>query len=305
MMELEILVADAPAGVRDFLERVARECCRLEGLTRVEVYARLVDDAAIHALNRETRGVDRPTDVLSYPSVDYPYGTARDHVALLRRELDPETGRMCLGEFVISLDRAREQAAEYGHSVTRELGYLTAHAMFHLMGYDHMTEEECQVMRRQERAVMAALELTREGRDVSDEQLFELAGQAMERAYAPYSGFRVGACLLTEDGRTFQGCNVENASYGATICAERGAVMNAVREGATRFVAIAVAAEQRPAWPCGVCRQVLSEFSVDMRVLVGQKGGAFESLTLSELLPHSFGPAQLDASDGGEKARDN
>lgn len=122
------------------------------------------------------------------------------------------------------------------------------------------------------------------------EQLFDLASQAMLHSYSPYSHFKVGACILTEDGRTFVGCNFENASYGATICAERCAAGNAIVNGQTKFMAVAIAAERCPAWPCGVCRQVLSEFACgsDMPVIVGQADCGFRVRTLGELLPEAF-----------------
>ena len=129
---------------------------------------------------------------------------------------------------------------------------------------------------------------------MTHENLFRLACEARENAYAPYSKYRVGACILTGDGRTFQGCNFENASYGATICAERCAASCAVAAGQRRFMAIAIAANSA-AWPCGICRQVLREFACgpDMPVIVGPAGGEFTVKTLSELLPESFGPAYL------------
>ena len=129
---------------------------------------------------------------------------------------------------------------------------------------------------------------------MTDRELFDKACEALHNAYVPYSKFRVGACLLTSDGRIFTGCNVENASYGATICAERTAVVKAVSEGATRFTKIAVAAENAVGWPCGICRQVLFEFSDDMTVISGnKKTGEFTAITLSQLLPHAFGPNDL------------
>jgi len=136
---------------------------------------------------------------------------------------------------------------------------------------------------------------------MNDEKMLELARQAMEGAYVPYSKYQVGACLLAEDGRVFTGCNIENASYGATICAERTAAVKAVSEGARRFVAIAIAARGSAPYPCGVCRQVLNEFGPQMRVLVtwdDQHNDQFvEKTTLDALLPNSFGPESL-----GEKA---
>jgi cytidine deaminase len=134
---------------------------------------------------------------------------------------------------------------------------------------------------------------------MTDQQLFDLACEAMHRAYAPYSNFQVGACVLSSDGRTFQGLNIENASYGATICAERAAIANALTAGATRFSAIAVAGSGAQSWPCGICRQVLNEFSDDMRVIVGQCGRGFDVVKLSELLPHAFGPEHLKGEQHG------
>jgi cytidine deaminase len=129
---------------------------------------------------------------------------------------------------------------------------------------------------------------------MTDRELFERACEALEKAYAPYSGFKVGACALSEDGRVFTGCNVETASFGGTICAERTAIVKGVSEGARGFCAIAVVGEHGDAWPCGVCRQVLNEFSKDMRVICGNRStGKFTVEPLSKLLPHSFGPEDL------------
>ncbi|MBQ2955129.1 MAG: cytidine deaminase [Clostridia bacterium] len=293
VLDIERLVDSVPEGAEALMQKVAETACLKEGVERVMAYVRIVDDEQIHVLNRETRGVDRPTDVLSYPSVNYKSGTARDNAARIRREYDPETGRSFIGDIVISIDRARAQAREYGHSLSRELGYLTAHAMLHLFGYDHMTDEDKPVMRAMEEKIMNEVGLQREDHMISDEQLVEMATEAMEKAYAPYSNYRVGACLLSEDGRTFTGCNIENASYGATICAERAAVCKAVSEGARRFTAIAVVGSGSYAWPCGVCRQVLNEFSDHMRVIAGHAGHGYEAMALSDLLPKGFGPESL------------
>lgn len=120
------------------------------------------------------------------------------------------------------------------------------------------------------------------------------AEQAMEKAYAPYSGFRVGAALLTKNGKVFTGCNIENASFSPTICAERTAVAKAVSEGEREFAAIAVVGGKDGVItgicpPCGVCRQVLSEFCHgEMPVYLGKGNGEFEALTLKDLLPLGF-----------------
>ena len=131
--------------------------------------------------------------------------------------------------------------------------------------------------------------------------LINKAIQARKNAYAPYSGYCVGAALLCDDGQIFTGCNVENASYGATNCAERTAVFKAVSEGAQRFSAIAIAGGKQGAdvldmaYPCGVCRQVLREFSVpaEMQIIVCRSDSDYRILTLEQLLPDSFGPDNL------------
>ena len=123
--------------------------------------------------------------------------------------------------------------------------------------------------------------------------LVESARAVQQRAYAPYSRFRVGCALEADDGRVFVGCNVENASYGLTICAERAAVCAAIAAGARRLRrAVVVTDADPPAAPCGACRQVLSEFGRDLSVEgVGPAGAV--SWTMAELLPSAFGPEQL------------
>jgi cytidine deaminase len=120
---------------------------------------------------------------------------------------------------------------------------------------------------------------------------------AQVRAYAPYSGFRVGAALLAADGRVFVGANVENAAYSPSICAERVALPAAVVAGATEFAALAVVGDgPGPCTPCGVCRQVLFEFAPDLEILAAGTDGAAARYVLSrDLLPHGFGPGRLRA----------
>ena len=126
--------------------------------------------------------------------------------------------------------------------------------------------------------------------------LIRMALKAREGAYVPYSDFMVGAALRAEDGRIFTGCNVENAAFTPTSCAERTALFKAVSEGAREFTAIAIASRDAAPWPCGACRQVLNEFAPNIRVLVTWQGGT-ESATLPELLPHGFGPQQLTTKE--------
>ena len=276
----------APEGAEALMARAAAECVSAEGISLpVYAQARITGDEEIRRINREYRGVDRATDVLSFPSADCtPDRTLGRCERKLLRERD-ETGNCFLGDIVISLERAKEQAREYGHSLQRELCYLVAHSMFHLMGYDHMNDQDKERMRAMEEKALEKAGAAR----VTDEELIAMAREAMAFSYSPYSHFKVGAALLARDGRVFKGCNIENASYGATNCAERTALFKAVSEGAREFTAIAITAEKTLAWPCGICRQALNEFAPELRVIVAC-GEERAEASLSQLLPESFGP---------------
>ncbi|TDL34508.1 cytidine deaminase [Jeotgalibacillus sp. S-D1] len=129
------------------------------------------------------------------------------------------------------------------------------------------------------------------------EQLMEEAKIAREKAYVPYSKFKVGAALLTEDGRVHHGCNIENAAYSMCNCAERTALFKAYAEGDTKFKAIAVVADtNRPVPPCGACRQVIAELcDQSMMVYLTNLKGDVQELTVAELLPDAFLPEDLNA----------
>lgn len=134
---------------------------------------------------------------------------------------------------------------------------------------------------------------------MTDEKLIKLAKEAMENAYAPYSGFKVGAALLGEDGRTFTGCNVENASYGASNCAERTAIFKAVSEGCRNFKKIAIVSsgnELTP--PCGICRQVLFEFMPEGEVILLSEKHGMKKYSVSGLLPEAFKLSEREGENG-------
>ena len=274
------------------------ECCQaVEGVLQpLGVHVVLTNDEDIHQINAEYRGIDRATDVLSFPSVNYPKGkTARLCEKRLRTEYDPETKACMLGDIIISWDHALAQAKEYGHSVNRELCYLFAHGLFHLMGYDHMEPDEQKEMRAMEEKALHMAGISREddASPVSDDELLQLARIAMKNSYSPYSHYAVGAALLCKNGRVYLGCNIENASFGLTNCGESTALFKAVSEGEREFEAIAIASNGSLPYPCGACRQALNEFAPDLRVLVISSEGQVDKTTLRQLLPHGFGPKDL------------
>ncbi len=135
---------------------------------------------------------------------------------------------------------------------------------------------------------------------MTDKELCRLAVEAREKAYAPYSGYRVGAALLAKSGEVYLGSNIENAAYTPTVCAERTAFFKAVSEGETEFFAIAVAGGNGDKVggafpPCGVCRQVMAEFcDGDFKILTVTGDDTFEEYTLTELLPLAFSPKNLE-----------
>ena len=124
--------------------------------------------------------------------------------------------------------------------------------------------------------------------ELETQKLMDCAIKARENAYSPYSHFAVGAALLCEDGTLFEGCNIENASYGLTNCAERTAIFKAVSEGHIKFKALAVVADtEGPCAPCGACRQVMAEFKIPL-IIMGNLMGNIKIVTMEELLPFSF-----------------
>lgn len=129
---------------------------------------------------------------------------------------------------------------------------------------------------------------------MTDQELVELAFTMHQYAYCPYSVFPVGAALECADGTVFTGCNVENAAYGSSICAERTALVKAISAGKRTFVRLAVAGNGKDfCWPCGACRQMLYEFQPDLTILAANESHHFVKTTLRDLMPHGFGPKNL------------
>ncbi len=139
--------------------------------------------------------------------------------------------------------------------------------------------------------------LSKEGENTVNEnyeKLIKVAEKARKRAYTPYSKFKVGAAILSSDGKIFTGCNIENASFGLTVCAERVAILKAISEGSSKFEAIAIVGDtNRPCSPCGACRQVISEFGKDIKIIMYNLKGDIKIKKIDELLPEAFNKNDL------------
>lgn len=129
---------------------------------------------------------------------------------------------------------------------------------------------------------------------MENEKLIKLALEAQEKAYVPYSKFRVGAAVLMKDGNIYTGCNIEISSYSPTICGERTAIFKGVSEGSREIEKIAIVGDANPTFPCGVCRQVIREFGKDAKIIIANTEDDYREYDLEQLLPNSFGPEDLD-----------
>lgn len=147
-------ISELPNEEKLIKEVVSRVLEEEKVLSEVDVYITLTNNEEIHKINKEYRDVDRPTDVLSFPMYE------RDEIAGLKNDTDDEIEKI-LGDIIVSIEKVREQAEEYGHSFERELAYLVTHGMLHLLGYDHMIEEEKEVMRKREEEILETLNITR------------------------------------------------------------------------------------------------------------------------------------------------
>ena len=314
------LIFDAESVLQEEWEEkllhAAKVCLANEGITdHAEISVSFVDEEEIRRLNRTYRDTDRVTDVLSFPMFE------RDEVAMMSERVEselaenPESGiYLALGDVVICAAQAGRQAEEYGHSYDREVVYLFVHSVLHLLGYDHIEEEDKSMMRAQEEIVMRELGLPRTA-EASDEmpgeiiksnhflqltakgqtkeevyrELIDLARLSLKNAYAPFSGYQVGAALLTGGNFIFTGVNIENSSFGATICAERTAFAKAISYGIREFKAIAVVSSEGGVWPCGICRQFMKEFCDDhFEIITTDENGAVRQYTMAEILPEGF-----------------
>lgn len=151
---------DVESTVQEVAEKVLdTEDCPYE----VQINVLLTDNEGIHTFNKEYRGIDKETDVLSFPNLDFESeGAFQIDEDKEADYFDPDTGELILGDIIISVDKVKEQAENYGHSLRREFAFLVAHSMLHLCGYDHMVEEEAAVMEQKQEAVLTALNITRD-----------------------------------------------------------------------------------------------------------------------------------------------
>ena len=321
---------------------------------KTEVSVSLVNDEVIHVLNKDYRGIDRPTDVLSF---------ALDEAEEPQEIGGPDTH--LLGDIIISAETAVRQGEEYGHGLNRELVYLGVHSLLHLLGYDHMNIDDKAVMRKEEEKALQLIHLSQADLDktagkkdpehftatvidaASEKQtaktvkngkqnekpserkksvkskqdkrkeqkggkgamshddvkktdkmikkLFKKALKTRENAYVPFSKFKVGAAVLTKAGDIYTGCNVENSSFGLTVCAERVAMFTAaaagVRPGEITMLLV-VADTEDVTSPCGACRQVMAEFEIPA-IIMANVHGDMRIVKLEEMLPFSFKAADF------------
>lgn len=153
-----------PFSVEETVKLVCEAALEEEGCPyEVQVNVVLTDNEGIREVNRETRGIDSPTDVLSFPNVDFESGGVFEIDENSEADyFDPDTGELILGDIMISLDKVKEQAENYGHSLRREFAFLVAHSMLHLCGYDHMEEPEAKVMESRQERILEGLGITRD-----------------------------------------------------------------------------------------------------------------------------------------------
>lgn len=247
-----------------------------------EVTVVLLEDEAMAQRNWQDRGVREPTDVLSYPTfepgaVEFPRVTH-------------------LGDVLIATGVAARQAAQFGHSLEEEVLQLAAHGLAHLTGLDHDDEAAWLPFKRAQQRILELAAGAAPNVTASDAagvrppaDLLAAAEHAYGNAYAPYSGFRVGAALRGESGAVYAGANVENASYGLSRCAEQSAVQSLASAGERHFNEIVIySSSPEPATPCGACRQVLFEFAEDAQVYLVSSAGTVRVRRVSELLPYGF-----------------
>jgi len=256
---------DIPFLSRAKVEQLWALVSREEGkraIGRLEITA--VDEEDIRRLNDRYFGEQDLTDVIAFP-----YGV--------------EGSGGMWGEVVICLPQVLRQAGENREDEKKEILTVLTHGFLHLLGYTDQDSRLCRQMETRQNEILKTF-LTEEMR----RKLITRALRAGKKAYAPYSNFCVGAAIET-DKKVVSGCNVENASLGLTVCAERVAVLKAVSENIRSLRRIAVAgSSQSLCIPCGACRQVLFEFAPAIEIIAANNHGRYQVYSLEDLLPHPF-----------------
>lgn len=224
----------------------------------------LVEEEKMRELKERFFGKKESSDVMSFF-----YGEEKDKT---------------WGEIIICIPVALRQVQEAGNSVDDELSLLFIHGLLHCLGYDDRAPQDLHIMKEKQEHYLNTFK-----KHLLFEKLIDEAQKQLDLSYAPYSGYKVASALLCTNGKIVTGVNVENASFGLSICAERVAVSKAISMGLQNFEAIAIVSEKKDfCYPCGACLQVLAEFSPEMQVLVARSREDFKIFNLKELLPCSF-----------------
>ncbi len=231
----------------------------------------------MHEYNKKYRGIDRPTDVLTF--------------AYQEADFVSDEPIFDLGDIMLSVDIAKKQAKEYSHPLERELAFLFIHGLLHAFGYDHhRSEKEAEVMFALQNAILNSLPY-----DFYTDQkkVKKLLLEAQSHSISPYSNFKVGAVVLTKDGKYHRGFNIENSAFGVSMCAERCALFHTYASGYTKddIVSLSlITSSSNVGTPCGSCRQVMSELmNVNCPVYIYNKDESEHLFTtVKDLLPYMF-----------------
>lgn len=231
----------------------------------------------MHEYNKKYRGIDRPTDVLTF--------------AYQEADFVSDEPIFDLGDIMLSVDIAKKQAKEYSHPLERELAFLFIHGLLHAFGYDHhRSEKEAEEMFALQNSILNSLPY-----DFYTDQkkVKKLLLEAQSHSISPYSNFKVGAVVLTKDGKYHRGFNIENSAFGVSICAERCALFHTYASGYTKddIVSLSlITSSSNVGTPCGSCRQVMSELmNVNCPVYIYNKDESEHLFTtVKDLLPYMF-----------------
>lgn len=231
----------------------------------------------MHEYNKKYRGIDRPTDVLTF--------------AYQEADFVSDEPIFDLGDIMLSVDIAKKQAKEYSHPLERELAFLFIHGLLHAFGYDHhRSEKEAEEMFALQNSILNSLPY-----DFYTDQkkVKKLLLEAQSHSISPYSNFKVGAIVLTKDGKYHRGFNIENSAFGVSICAERCALFHTYASGYTKddIVSLSlITSSSNVGTPCGSCRQVMSELmNVNCPVYIYNKDESEHLFTtVKDLLPYMF-----------------